>query len=297
MSLHTSVMSEEVLALLSVRSQCHYIDCTFGAGGHTESILRAMGSRGSMLALELDEDALRIGKERLLRYKKQLPLYRGNFRDLKSIVEELDFGPVCGILFDFGLSMDLIKVSGRGFSFLQNEPLDMRFDTSQPFTAEDLIATWPESQIADVLYHFGDETFARVIAKRIVAARKQEPISTTSQLVDIVASSVTPQYRRRKSHFATKTFQAIRMAVNDEIGAIETSLRDALQLLAPGGRIVTITFHSLEDRVVKRIFREAAQQKKINLLTKKPLEPSDEEIKKNPAARSAKIRAIEKREE
>jgi len=294
MTLHTSVLPAEVLAFLDVHSQGNYIDCTFGGAGHTESILRALGSRGSMLALELDTEAIQKGKKKLEKYSSQLTVHQGNFRDLAAIVEGLHFGPVNGILYDFGLSMDLIKSSERGFTFMGDEPLDMRFDASQPFTAADLLNTWSEKQLADIIYYFGEEPFGRAIAKRIVEARKKEPFATTKQLVEIVGAAVTAAYRHKKTHYATKTFQAIRMAVNDELGAIEETLKAAEKIVVPGGRIVVISFHSLEDRIVKNLFREAADRGEFKLLTKRPVVPTEEEIKKNPASRSAKLRAIEK---
>jgi len=284
----------EVLEYLTVLQNCHYIDCTFGGGGHTEAILQRNSPRGSMLALELDPAAIARGTDKLAVYKNRLTIHQANFRQLRSVVDELQFGPVSGILYDFGLSMDLLKQSGRGFSFQVDEPLDMRFNIAEDFTAADLVNTWSATQLADILYYFGEEQYARGITRGIIKARETEMIATTKQLVDIIARAVPAPYRHRKTHFATKSFQAIRMAVNDEIGAIEESLAAALDIIAPGGRVVVITFHSIEDRIVKRIFREAASTKRFTLPIKKPVGPTEEEIEQNPASRSAKLRVIEK---
>ena len=294
MILHTSVLMTAVLEQIMVKPNCHYVDCTFGGGGHTEAILRRNGPRGSMLALELDPATIARGEDKLAEFKKRLTIHRGNFRDIGAIVDALAFGPVSGILYDFGLSMDLLKQSSRGFSFLVDEPLDMRFDLADPFTAADLVASWTETQIADILHFFSEEQFARRIARGIVEERKKNPITTSGHLVAVIERSVPAVYKIRKTHCATKTFQAIRMAVNDEIGAIEQSLASALQIIAPGGRIVVITFHSVEDRVVKKAFRAAADTGQFRLPIKKPIGPDEAEVKQNPASRSAKLRVIEK---
>ena len=241
----------------------------------------------------MDEKAIELGRAHLAQYGDRSIIHKGNFRNLASIVDALDYTPMQGIVYDFGLSMDLIKNSGRGFSFQQNEPLDMRFDVDQEISASDIVNSWPEHLLADTIYQLSDERYSRHIAHDIVKAREKERIMTTGRLVEIIEKAVPPAYQRRRTHPATKTFQALRMAVNDELHTIEESLKSAMDLLEPGGRIVVISFHSLEDRLVKNLFRDAGREKRVKVLTKKPLVPTDEEMEANPASRSAKLRAIE----
>lgn len=294
MILHTSVFLEEAITLLDVHSNKEYIDCTLGGGGHTRALLERSGPKGKVLAFDLDDETIQKTGGTLKGYAKRLKIVRANFHDLAVVAPQNGFEQVGGILYDLGLSMDLIKGRGRGFSFMTDEPLDMRFDTEQDFTAADILNSWPEKKIADTIYAFGEERFSRRIAKVIVEHRRKHRFETTGQLVEAVERAVPGKYRHGKIHCATRTFQALRIAVNDELGGLEKSLSSAFELLAPNGRIVVISFHSLEDRIVKNYFRMLFKTNQATLLTKKPISPSPEEIERNPASRSAKMRGIEK---
>lgn len=292
MILHKSVLKDEVLMYLDVHSNSSYIDCTLGGGGHTQGILERNGPRGRVLAIDLDEETINRTREHLKKYTKRLTIHRGNFHDLDAIVRERNIHPVSGIVYDLGLSIDLLKTSGRGFSFLTDEPLDMRFDTEQRLTAEEIIHSWTEKEIADVLYLYGEERFSRRIAKGILTERKKKRITTTGQLVGVIEACVPGGYRHKRIHCATRTFQALRIAVNDELEGLKQSLMAASNIVEKHGRVVVISFHSLEDRIVKHYFRELAAKGKGIILTKKPIEPSEKEIEENHASRSAKLRAI-----
>ncbi|MDO8571994.1 MAG: 16S rRNA (cytosine(1402)-N(4))-methyltransferase RsmH [bacterium] len=293
MILHKSVLRDEVLDYLDVHSNHHYVDCTLGGGGHTEGILERSGPKGTVLAIDLDEETILRAHERLKKYTKRLIIHRGNFHDLEKIVQEHTIGPVSGIVYDLGLSIDLLKASGRGFSFLADEPLDMRFDIRQSLRAEEIVNYWSEKEIADTIFAYGEERFSRRISKAIVHARKMKRIDTTAYLVEIIERSVPSGYRHKRIHCATRTFQGLRIAVNDELDGLKRSLQSAVHSIQPGGRIAVISFHSLEDRIVKHYFRELAVKGLGTLIIKKPCIPSDEEIEANPASRSAKLRVIQ----
>lgn len=294
MILHTSVLPKEAIDLLDVHSNGSYIDCTLGGGGHTRSLLEQSAPNGRVLAFELDEETIEKTGKALKSFGKRLTIVRANFRAIGSIARQNGFDQVDGIIYDLGLSIDLLKDRGRGFSFLADEPLDMRFDADAQFIAKDLVNSWTEKEIADTIFQFGEERYSRRIAKSIVEARKKKRITTTGELTALIEKSVPGPYRRGRIHCATRTFQAIRIAVNDELGALEKSLEVAFDLLAPNGRIAVISFHSLEDRIVKHAFRAHAIAKRARLLTKKPIIPTPEEQASNPASRSAKLRGISK---
>jgi 16S rRNA (cytosine1402-N4)-methyltransferase len=294
MTLHRSVLLDEAIECLNVRPNHTYIDCTFGGGGHTIAILEKNGPNGRVLALDLDSEALNRGQELARGQKGRLVVEYGNFRDVTVVARRQKFDSVDGVLYDLGISTDELKVSGRGFSFLETEPLDMRFSTEQELTAAAIVNQWPERDIADTIYQFGEERYSRRIAKGIVATRKQKRIMTTTDLVEIIQHAVPPGYRHSRIHCATRTFQALRIAVNDELGNLSFSLESAVELCAEGGRIVVISFHSLEDRIVKLFFRRMTVEGRGKLITKRPLTPGPDEISINKAARSAKLRAWEK---
>jgi len=290
MILHKTVLLQEALHYLDVRANEHYIDATLGGGGHTESILERNAPRGKVIAFELDEETIARTSERLERFGNRLIIMHDNFRNiLKAETCKLKLS---GILYDLGLSTDLIKSSKRGFSFLQDEPLDMRFGVGQRETAAQIVNTLPEQKLADLIYRYGEERYSRRIARAIALRRQKEKFATTGDLVSVIERSVPPPYRRGKIHCATRTFQALRIAVNDELDALEKSLTDAVPLLKAGGVIVAISFHSLEDRIVKVFFRALKHQGRAEILTKKPVTASAQEIDSNPNARSAKLRAI-----
>ncbi|MBI4250551.1 16S rRNA (cytosine(1402)-N(4))-methyltransferase RsmH [Candidatus Uhrbacteria bacterium] len=290
MILHKTVLLQEALHYLDVRANEHYIDATLGGGGHTESILGRNAPRGKVAAFELDEETIERTKERLRRFGDRLTILHDTFRHIAAASKIIS--PVSGILYDLGLSTDLIKSSKRGFSFLQDEPLDMRFGIGKRETAAQIVNTLPEQKLADLIYRYGEERYSKRIARAIVLRRQKEKFATTGDLVSVIERSVPPPYRRGKIHCATRTFQALRIAVNDELGTLEKSLADAVPLLKVGGVIVVISFHSLEDRIVKVFFRTLHQVGRAEILTKKPVTASAQEIDSNPNARSAKLRAL-----
>lgn len=290
-------MLEESMALLLPAGedrQAVFVDATFGAGGHTEAILlRSRGSR--VIALDADPAAVARAKDLAGRYPGRLDAVHANYGQLGEALDECGVHDVDGLMYDLGLSSLQLADTNRGFSFAGVEPLDMRLDpTSNGPTAAQLLATKPERELADIIENYGDERFARRIARQIIWRRERTPLKTTSDLVAAVLSAQPKGMprARRGIHPATRTFQALRMAVNDETRNLERSLETALQRVRSGGRIVAISFHSGEDRVVKRAFRDWTAAGRGDALTRKPLTPSEDEVAANPRARSAKLRAI-----
>lgn len=282
---HIPVLQKEVLEYLSPKPNQNFIDCTIGEAGHTLAILEKNKPEGKVLGIEWDIELYKNLSKLTI---NKLSLVNDNFVNLKEIVDREKFKPVHGILFDLGMSSWHLEESGRGFSFLRNEPLDMRFGVQNELTAEEIVNKWKAKDIEKVLEEYGEERFAKRIAKNIVEIRKFKPIETTFQLLDVIKKAVPGWYQHRKIHFATRTFQALRIAVNDELENLKEVLPQALEILMPGGCLVIISFHSLEDRIVKNFFAN----QKFKILTKKPITPSEEEIKINPRSRSAKLRAI-----
>lgn len=277
---HSPVMLEEALALLALRDKEVVLDATYGRGGHSKAIKAA--AKVKLIALDADPAA---GKG----------VITANFGDLASVLERLGVDAIDKALFDLGWNMTQLA-SGRGFSFVANEPLNMSYGPKprSGFTAAEVLNTWSEKVIADALFGYGEERYARRIAKAIVERRCLQEYATTFELVETVTDAVPAAYRRGRIHPATRTFQALRIAVNDELGTIDAGVRAAWAALRPGGRIVVITFHSVEDRAVKRLFAEFAKSGEGRLAAKKPLVASAAEVKRNPASRSAKMRCIEK---
>ncbi|NPA89964.1 MAG: 16S rRNA (cytosine(1402)-N(4))-methyltransferase RsmH [Chloroflexi bacterium] len=302
---HEPVMVKEVIEYLQPRSGGTYIDATVGGGGHAEAILKASEPEGRLLGLDADPGAIERTHRRLHRLGHRVKLVHAHFDRLEDIATREGFVPADGVLMDLGISSDQLEEGERGFSFLRPGPLDMRMDPSLPRTAADLVNTLPEEELARLIHTYGEERYARRIARAIVQAR---PLYTTTELADLIAR-VVPRRRGQRLHPATRTFQALRIAVNDELGALERALPQAIRVLRPGGRLVVITFHSLEDRIVKQFFRREAQdcicpprqpvctcghKAQVRILTRKPVTPSPEEVARNPRARSAKLRAVEK---
>ncbi len=281
--LHEPVMVEEVVDLLAPTPAQTILDATLGLGGHSEPILRR-GAR--VIGLDQDPHALAWARDRLAPFSNQLVLLHGNFRKLRDLLAQAGILEVDGALFDLGLSSLQLSQPERGFSFLFPGPLDMRMDPQGPTTAAELVNGLAEQELARLLWTYGEERYARRIARRIVENR---PIDTTEKLARLVASCYPPG--RHRLHPATRTFQALRIAVNDELGALEEALPQAVSVLRAGGTLVVISFHSLEDRLTKRFFREQGRAGRLQVLTKKPLQPSPEEVGRNPRARSAKLRA------
>ena len=291
--MHISVLQKEVLEYLAPGRNQNFIDCTFGRGGHSFAILKKNSPNGKVLAIDWNIESVKLAESQ--KNKRLIPVCE-NFAKLEKIVQEREFTPVSGILFDLGMSSWHLEESGRGFSFLRDEPLDMRYNPQNALRAEDIVNKWPLYQVESVLREYGQERFAKRIASRIISERKLKPIKTTMELVDIIGKAIFGQYfiRRGKIHFATKTFQALRIAVNDELDNLKIGLKAALNVLEPGGRLAVISFHSLEDRIVKLFLKEEAAKKTIKIWTKKPIAPSLQEIRANPRARSAKLRVGQK---
>lgn len=293
--MHLPVLKEKVIEYLDPKENENFVDCTFGEGGHTKEILKKNKPEGKVLAIEIDPDLYEKGKELEKKFKGRLILKRGNFAELKKIVKEEKFSPVNGILFDLGISLWHLEKSQRGFSFKRDELLIMRYDKNlKDLTPIDVLNKFPEREIEKILKNYGQERFAKQIAKEIVKERKQKRIETTFQLVQIIRKATPRWYQRRKIHFATKTFLALRIFVNQELENLKEGLKQALEILERNGKIVVISFHSLEDKIVKEFFKKAKKKGLLEILTKKPETPSKEEIQKNKRARSAKLRAAKK---
>lgn len=294
---HIPVLLHESLEGLAIKQGGTYVDCTTNRGGHSLEMAKAIGKEGTLVCIDLDKNALDEAKEKLsgLSNAPTVHFVHSNFRHLKDTLKELGIREVDGVLADLGLSSQELDSSQRGFSFRHDEPLQMTFNShpgEDTVTAYDVVNTWSESTIADVLYGFADEIYSRRIARAIVEARKAGEITTTHQLVDIIARAVPALYRHKKTHFATKTFQALRMAVNDELGSIQDLIASLPEVLASGGRAVFITFHSTEDRTVKQGLRSLSPT--ISLVIKKAITPTEEELSANPRARSAQLRIAAK---
>lgn len=293
---HIPVMLETALDLLALKEGGTYVDCTLGGGGHAGEILRRIGPGGRLIGFDKDGKALERIKDVLAPYLDRVTLVKRDFRHLALVLQKLEVVQVDGILFDLGVSSYQLLDPERGFSYNYDAPLDMRMDEGSQTTAKDLVNYLSEGELAAIIFRYGEEKWARRIARFIVEQRKKAPITTTQQLVEIIKDAIPAAARRKGPHPARRTFQALRIAVNDELAGIEEGVRAGIPFLRAGGRIVVITFHSLEDRIVKNIFREyaGASPKVLQIITKKPLVPSPEECRQNPRARSAKLRAAEK---
>ena len=297
---HVPVLQKEVIKYLDPKPNENFIDCTIGNGGHTLAILEKNEPKGKILGIDADSELIEnlkllcVNSGQIENFKKRVVLTSDNFANLKEIVKRTKFDSVGGILFDLGMSSWHLEESGRGFSFLKNEPLDMRYNFNNPLTAEKIINYWSESEIEKILREYSEERFSERIAKEIIEARKIRPIKNTFQLVEIIKEIVPAWYQHKKIHFATRTFQALRIAVNDELNNLEKTLPQALEVLKPQGRLAVISFHSLEDRIVKNFFKEKAKENILQILTKKPIRPTEEEIKINRRSRSSKLRVAEK---
>lgn len=294
--LHIPVLAEEVVRGLGCRPGGRYVDCTVGYGGHAALILERSAPDGVLIGMDQDEAALHAAGERLRPYAGRVRLIQGNFQELKQQLRALGVAEVDGVMFDLGVSSAQLDEPARGFSFLADGPLDMRMDLRASLTAATLVNELPEQELADVIYRYGEERYSRRIARAIVRARATQPLARTLELADVVRGSVPPSYRHGRIHCATRTFQALRIAVNRELDVLKGALRDAVEVLTPGGRLCVISFHSLEDRIVKQTFRSLSRGDApcLSLLTKKPLVASEDERAANPRARSAKLRIAER---
>jgi len=294
MQAHIPVLRREVINFLAPKKDQNFIDATVGLGGHATLILEETSPRGKLLAIDQDPSALEEAKKNLKNYKNRVSYVFSNFDELGLLIRNWPVEEISGILFDLGTSSNQLS-SDRGFSFLKNHPLDMRMSPNTALTAAKIVNHFPEAKIRQILYRYGEEPMGGAISREIVSARRKEPIKTTRELVKIIDQAIPEREKAKRKihsqHFATLTFQALRIAVNDELTVLENGLKQALQILSPGGRIVVISFHSLEDRIVKQFFRGSEE---LEILTPKPVIPSQEEITNNPRSRSAKLRAARK---
>jgi 16S rRNA (cytosine1402-N4)-methyltransferase len=293
-ALHVPVLRDEVVGWLApARMDGWIVDGTVGLGGHAAALLEAAGD-ARLLGLDRDAGTLALAGERLAGFGARVALRHADFRHLATEAAACGIEAAHAILLDLGLSSYQLARSGRGFSFQADEPLDMRFDVRQTLTAAELVRTTPEPELAELLTTYGEEPAARRIARRVVAARARAPIVTTRGLAELVSSAIPPHRRSRRLHPATRTFQALRIAVNDELGSLEAALPHGARLLAPHGRFGVISFHSLEDRLVKRAFRRFAAEDGFRVATPKPIRPAEAELRVNPRARSARLRVLER---
>jgi 16S rRNA (cytosine1402-N4)-methyltransferase len=293
--MHLPVLADEVTFLLRPRHGGWVVDGTIGMGGHAERLLDAGGARTRLLGIDHDPEALARARERLGRFGDRVTLRHGSFRDLAAHAREAGVDRAAAIMLDLGLSSHQLEGSGRGFTFQKDEPLDMRFDPTRGHTAAELLAAADEAELARILFEYGDERHARRIARRIVEQRDRSPLTRTAELVDAVKAGVPRAAWSHRTHVATRTFQALRMAVNHEPEALREALDAAPELLESGGRLGVISFHSGEDRAVKHTFR-ALRSRGYAPLDPSPVTPSDDETRDNPRARSAKLRVLERME-
>lgn len=304
---HVPVMLEEVMSSLAVTPSGTYLDCTLGGGGHARAVLEALGPGGRLVGLDRDPDALAAAG--YLCADRRVTLVAGGFDRLGQVLRDLEIAKVDGVLFDLGVSSHQLDEPERGFSYHADGPLDMRMDRAGRLTAADLLATASEEELRRILWTYGEERFARRIVAAIVRARNKEPLTTTGRVVEIIRAALPAGVGRAGPHPARKTFQALRIAVNDELGHLQRGLSAAVEALAPGGRVVVISYHSLEDRIVKQYFVDSARscvcppgmpvcrcdhRPVLRLVTKRPMTPGTREVEANPRCRSAKLRAAQK---
>lgn len=302
---HKPVLVAEVLHFLEPRSGEIFVDATVGGGGHSSMLIPRLLPGGRLIGLDRDPEAINAARERLADYSDNVELVQADFRDLKKVLTEKGIGAVDGLLFDLGVSSYQLDNPERGFSYQREAPLDMRMSPEQELTAADIVNNWSEEKLATIIWQYGEERWARRIAAFIVAARKKAPLVTTTQLVDIIKAAIPAGTRRSGPHPAKRTFQALRIAINGELEAIRTALEKLEEILKPGGRVGVISFHSLEDRIVKNCFQQLSgrctclpdfpicvcgQRQVLTVLTRRPVFPSAEEIAANPRARSARLR-------
>ncbi len=288
--MHTPVLLEESTEILLENKGKLYLDCTLGLGGHARRILER-NPEAFVIGIDKDEEAIELAKENLKEFEGRFSIYKADFAYLDEVLKAEGVDKVDGILFDLGVSMLQLR-SERGFSFQVDAPLDMRMDREQSLTAYKVVNEYTERELERILREYGEEKFSKKIARAIVQRRKKKPIETTKELAEVVISVYPPPLRHGRIHPATRTFQAVRIEVNRELESLKTALEKTPSLLNPGGRLVVISFHSLEDRIMKRFFKEHSDA--FRVLTKKPLTPSEEEVRMNPASRSAKLRAGER---
>lgn len=306
---HVSVLLDECIAGLNIRPEGIYVDGTLGGAGHSSEIVKRL-TTGMLIGIDRDPVALKAAGERLAPYGDRVKLVHSNFCEMASVLENLGISGVDGILMDLGVSSPQLDDGERGFSYMVDAPLDMRMDSGDALSADTVVNTWPYEELKKILYEYGEERYAPAIAGAIVRKREAAPIRTTLELVDVIRGAMPPAALREKQHPAKRSFQAIRIAVNDELGSVAKAMESAIPLLNPGGRLAVITFHSLEDRIVKNAMASAAKgcicppefpvcvcgrKPQVDVLTRKPIVSTPEELERNPRARSAKLRICQKR--
>ena len=305
---HVSVLLDECIEGLNIKPDGIYVDGTLGGAGHSSEIVKRL-TTGRLIGIDRDPIALKAAGERLAPWTDRVTLVHSNFCEIASVLEQLGITGVNGILLDLGVSSPQLDDGARGFSYMADAPLDMRMNNQDALNADTVVNTWPYEELKRILYDYGEERYAPKIAAAICARREQAPIRTTLELVDVIKGAMPASALREKQHPAKRSFQAIRIAVNDELGSVEKVMRDAIPCLNPGGRLAIITFHSLEDRIVKNGMAEAAKgctcppnfpvcvcgkKPKVKLVSRKPIVSGEEELERNPRARSAKLRVCEK---
>ena len=305
---HVPVLLREAVEGLDIKPDGIYVDGTLGRGGHSEEIAKRL-TTGKLISIDRDQTAIEASSRRLARFADRVTIVKANFRDMGEVLEGQGVGPVDGFLFDLGVSSPQLDDAGRGFSYMVDAPLDMRMDRTSGITACDIVNTWTQEELADIFFRYGEERYSRRIAGAIIARREETPITSTVQLSDIIKSAMPAAALREKQHPAKRCFQALRIAVNDELGALSDVLETAMDRLSTGGRLAVISFHSLEDRIVKNAIRARENGctcppglpvcvcgfvKTMRSVNRKPITPSPEELERNPRARSAKLRVAEK---
>ncbi|PWU68960.1 16S rRNA (cytosine(1402)-N(4))-methyltransferase RsmH [Gracilibacillus dipsosauri] len=306
---HYTVLKKETVNSLHIKPDGTYVDCTLGGGGHSEYLLQQLNEKGKLIAFDQDQQAIAAAKERLQPFVNQISFVKRNFRFLEEELSKLAIPNVDGILFDLGVSSPQLDQEERGFSYQHNAPLDMRMDREHGLDAYTVVNEWSYEELVSIFFRYGEEKFSKQIARKIEAKRQEKPIETTYELVDIIKEAIPAPARRKGGHPAKRIFQAIRIAVNDELTAFHEAIEQAGRLLKVNGRISVITFHSLEDRICKQIFKKWSKapdlpknlpiipeehQPSFRLVTRKPIIASDEELTENRRSRSAKLRVIEK---
>ncbi|AKP79286.1 MULTISPECIES: 16S rRNA (cytosine(1402)-N(4))-methyltransferase RsmH [Priestia] len=306
---HTTVLLKEAAEGLNIKPDGVYVDCTLGGAGHSEYIVKQLSEKGKLIAFDQDDVALENAKEKLAPYLDRVILIKSNFRYLKEQLMKHGIEEVDGVLFDLGVSSPQLDTPERGFSFHHEAPLDMRMDQNSKFSAYNVVNEWPYEKLVKIFFQYGEEKFSKQIARKIEAYRESKPIETTLELVDLIKDGIPAPARRTGGHPAKRIFQAIRIAVNDELQVFEDAIEQAMDVIKKGGRVSVITFHSLEDRICKVAFKNASTvpqlphglpvipeefKPKMKVITRKPILPSEEEVEENKRARSAKLRIVEK---
>lgn len=306
---HVSIMLKECLEGLNIKEDGIYVDGTMGGAGHTKAIGKCLGEKGKIIGFDQDIDAINTGKKRLEEFGDKAILIHSNFCNIKEELHNVGIEKIDGLLLDLGVSSYQLDNGERGFSYMQDAPLDMRMDRRQNVSAYEVVNNYDKKELEDILYSYGEEKWSKRIVEFIDNARKEKPIETTFELIDIIKAAIPKKARDENQHPAKRTFQAIRIEVNAELDVIGKTIKDAVEIMNPGGRIAIITFHSLEDRIVKKVFKELEnscvcppefpvcicdKEAQLKVITRKPIIPSDEEIELNPRSRSSKLRVAEK---